>query len=56
MRLCAEEAQDIFDGLETKEAQDTLRMSLRPIKVTCDKYLDGDKYESIYIIEQMDLC
>ena len=53
----AEEAQDILDCLETEEAKKTLRIKPlgKQVIVTYDKYLDGERYESIYSVENLSL-
>ena len=58
LKEAAEEAQDIFDCLETEEDKKTVRVKTvgGNIIVRCGKYLDGEKYESIYSVEDIDLC
>ena len=53
----AEEAQDILDCLETEEDKKTLRIHPqgKQVVIICDKYLDGERYESIYSVENVDL-
>ena len=54
----AEEAQDIFDCLETEQDKKTLRIKIMGgnITVRCGRYLDGEKYESIYSVVDINLC
>lgn len=58
LKEAAEEAQDIFDCLETEEERKTLRIKTigGNIIVRCGKYLDGEQYESIYSVVDINLC